>query len=181
MRIEKKEMKEEKQKMESEIADLKQKALALIEKKEELEEMKTQNESFKNQNDSLNQKIANLQNQLEDKETRLNSVYYFVGAKDRLKDQGKIKGSFLGLCGDRIGDVTAEDFQKRISLQESDVIEINADESNVSSIDNIKLFPKHMEENQDYRVDISGDRKTAQVHLLSKKTFRLARILIVLN
>lgn len=181
MRIREKELEAERMRLESEIANLEQKAKSLLTKQDELEEIKVQSETIETQNDSLKQDVERLQARVEDCEARLNSVYYLAGQKIVLKNQGKVKGSFLGLFGDRVGDVTFSDFQNRIDLRNSDVIEINAADMNLSTIQKVKLLPKHLDDGLDYRVEVAGGGKSAKIHLLNEETFRLAQIIISVN
>jgi len=77
--------------------------------------------------------------------------------------------------------VSFEDFQNRIDLREGNVIELRAEDFNLSAIKKVGLLPKHMVENRDYRVEIAGDRKSARVHLLNADKFLLARIVLFLK
>lgn len=181
MRMREKELKAERMKLESEIADMERKTESLLAKQDELEETKVQSEKLQTQNDSLKQDVEKLQARIEDCEARLNSVYYLADNKMALKNQGKVKGSFLGLFGDRVGDVTFSDFQSRVDLRNSDVIEINAADMNLSTIQKVKLLPKHLDAGIDYLVEVTGGGKSAKIYLQNKETFHLAQIIIAVN
>jgi len=106
MRVEDKKMAEEKIRLENEIKELKEQ----IEKQSmeftaKIEELEKEKEEIKSQIDSLNQEETNFQAQNKDLDSRLNSVYYLTGTKNKLKTNGKIKGTFLGLAGMKIKDV----------------------------------------------------------------------------
>jgi DNA repair exonuclease SbcCD ATPase subunit len=182
MRLKKKEAEEEKIGMESQITDLQNRKQDLIEK---MDRMQKDHEVVKTE---LNNRISSLKNNLNEAEVeiqvlevKLNSVYHLVGSKEELKDQGKIRGSFLGICGTRIKDVTFADFQGRIDLRETDSVAVNASDFGVSQIKKVELLPKYLEDGQDYRIEIAADRQSARVILLNKEKFRLARIIVILS
>ncbi len=182
MRIEKKEAEEVKSILKNQIVTLENLRQELVEK---MDRMQEDHASEKNE---LNSQISSLEEELSepqaanrDMEESLNSVYYFAGSKDALKDEDKIKGTFLGICGMRIEDVTFADFQNSIDLREMESIPLNASDFGVSQIKKIGLLPKHFEEGRDYRVEIASDFLSARVVLLNKDKFRLARLIIYLN
>ncbi len=180
--VDTKKIAEEKLKLENEIAKLKEE----IEKQSmeftaKIEELEKEREELKSQIDSLNQEAANLQGQNTDLDSRLNSVYYLAGTKKNLKANGKIKGTFLGLSGMKIKDVSFEDFQGRVDLRETDAIELSAEDFNLSAIKKVGLLPKHLKKDIDYRVEIAGDGQSASVILRNKDEFLLARIVLYLK
>lgn len=182
IRVDTKKIAEEKIKLENEIAKLKEE----IEKqsmacKAKIEELEEEREELKSKIDSLNQQATNLQGQTTDLDSRLNSVYYLADTKKNLKANGKIKGSFLGLSGMKIKDVSFEDFQGRVDLRETDAIELSAEDFNLSAIKKVGLLPKHMKKDIDYRVEIAGDGQSANVILRNKGKFHLARIVLYLK
>jgi predicted nuclease with TOPRIM domain len=181
-RMEKQRQEKEKQKLMDEISNW-EKLTAELKKTNaaELDKWKANNEALQDQLKSASADLALAKNQNKDLETRLNSVYYLAGAKDQLKASGKIKGTFLGLCGDRLKNVTSSDFQKSLDLRNSDTIELSAAELGLSRIRKVALFPAYMEEGKDFRVEIAPDGKTIKVRMLDKDKFRLARIVLVLN
>jgi outer membrane murein-binding lipoprotein Lpp len=179
IRVDTKKMAEEKLKLENEIAKLKEEIeKQSMECKAKIEELEKEREELKSQIDSLNQQVANLQGQNTDLDSRLNSVYYLADTKKNLKANGKIKGTFLGLSGMRIKDVSFADFQGRVDLRETDAIELSAEDFNLSAIKKVGLLPKHMKEDIDYRVEIAGDGQSASVVLRNKDKFHLARIVL---
>lgn len=182
MRLKRKEAKEEKSGLESQIENLQNKKQDLADK---LVQMQKNHETEKNE---LSDEISTLRNDLnealgksQDLEEKLNSVYYLAGSREELKDQDKIKGSFLGICGTRIKDVNFADFPNRIDLRDTDIITLNASDLGVSQIKKVRLLPKYLKEGKDYRVEIAGDRRSARVVLLDKEKVRLARLIIFLN
>ena len=179
IRVDTKKMAEEKLKLENEIAKLKEE----IEKQRmeftaKIEELEKEREELKSQIDSLNQEVANLQGQNTDLDSRLNSVYYLVDIKRELKANGKIKGTFLGLSGMKIKEVSFKDFQNKVDLRDTDVIELRAEDFNLSAIKKVGLLPKHMKKDVDYRVEIAGDGQSASVILRNKDKFLLACIVL---
>jgi hypothetical protein len=104
-------------------------------------------------------------------ESKLSSVYYFVGTKNSLKASGKTA----------LGKVGYSDFKNRIDLREESVIELSAGDFNLPMIKKVEIVPKTLAANMDYRIEISGDGQSAKVHLLKKDKFHLARIIIVVS
>jgi outer membrane murein-binding lipoprotein Lpp len=182
IRVDTKKIAEEKLKLENEIAKLKEEIEKQgMECKAKIEELEKEREELKSKIDSLNQQVANIQGQNTDLDSRLNSVYYLAGTKKNLKANGKIKGSFLGLSGMKIKDVSFDDFQGRVDLREADAIELTAGDFNLSSIKKVGLLPKHLKKDIDYRVEIAGDGQSASVILRNKGKFHLARIVLYLK
>jgi predicted nuclease with TOPRIM domain len=179
IRVDTKKMAEEKLKLENEIASLKEEIeKQSMECKAKIEKLEGEREELKSQIDSLNQQVASLQGQNTDLDSRLNSVYYLVDVKKELKADGKIKGTFLGLSGMKIKEVSFEDFNKRVDLRETDRIELNAQDFNLSAIKKVGLLPKHIKKDIDYRIEIAGDGQSASVILKNKDKFLLARIVL---
>lgn len=182
LRLEKKGAIEEKAGLENRIAGLQSQNQELAAK---MDKIRQDHQVEKNKLDeritALEKDLKEAQGQSRDLEAELNSVYYMAGSKDRLKDDDKIKGTFLGLCGTRIKDVTQDDFGGRIDLRETDRISLDASGLGVSRINKIGLLPKHLEEGKDYRVEVAADRRIAAVFLLDKDKFRLARLILYVN
>ncbi len=178
LRIEKKKIQEEKMKLENEIAELKKKSEELTAKINELEKA---NADLKAQIENLNKEISDLKGKNEDLISKLNSVYYFADTKDNLKAKGKIRGTFLGLAGLRIGEVTSADFQNRIDLRQTQTIELKAEDFKVPVIKKVTILPKHLKENIDYRVEIKEGGKSASVVILKKERFLLAQVILIIN
>jgi len=168
--------------LESQITELKIQKDELTEKMGDLEkEKKALNTQFDTQITSLTKNIENLQKIKDDLETKLNSVYYLLGTKQGLKARGILKGTFLGICGDRIGEVVFSDFQSSFDLRKSAEIEFQADDLNVSTIQKVRLLPKYYNEGEDYRVEISSGNKSVRIILLNEDKFLLSRIVIFVN
>ncbi|NIO48302.1 MAG: DUF3839 domain-containing protein [Candidatus Aminicenantes bacterium] len=182
IRVDTKKIAEERLKLENEIAKLKEEIEKQgMECKAKIEELEKKREELKSNIDSLNQQAENLQGQNTDLDSRLNSVYYLADTKKNLKAKGKIKGSFLGLSGMKIKDVSFEDFQGRVDLRETDAIELSAEDFNLSAIKKVGLLPKHIKKDIDYRVEIPGDGQSANVILRNKGKFHLARIVLYIK
>jgi len=177
-RMEKKNRGEEKQNLMEENSGLRRQA-AELERKNAEESGKWK--ALQDRLQSLNAELAAGKEQERDLESRLNSVYYLVGAKDALKSSGKIKGTFLGLSGDRIKNAAVSDFQKSLDLRNSDAIALTAEEFGLSRIRHVKMLPWDLTEGQDFRIEIAPDGKTAKVHIQDKDKFRQSRILLVLD
>jgi phage shock protein A len=146
-----------------------------------IQEMTSEKESLEGKIDSLNQKIDESQKSNENLTEKLNSLYYLADTKDNLIGQGKIKGSFLGICGMNIKEVSFGDFQNSIDLRTNDFITLTALDLGIPQIKEVELLPKHLDKGVDFRVEISSGGREAKVHLLDKDKFRLSCVLVILN
>jgi hypothetical protein len=125
--------------------------------------------------------LAKSRARIGDLDARLNSVYYLAGARDALKEKGLIRGSFLGLCGDRIKRATPADFQKSLDLRGADSISVGAADVGLSKIRNVRILPRNLQEASDFRIEILDGGSSARITLLDKDAFRCARIIIALD
>jgi len=179
MRHQKQEASEEKMDLENQIAQLQDKRQGLMEQMDHMQKKhQAEKETYNERIESLENELQKAEGHIEDFELKLNSVYYLAGSKEELKDRGVIKGTFLGICGTRIGDVTAGDFSNSLDLRESDTISLASSDLGIPQVKKVDLLPKHLQEGEDYRVEISGDRQSAQVILLNKEKVRLGRLII---
>jgi hypothetical protein len=178
IRKEEQEQREEKMDMEEEIREMAAKNEDLGNNVQKSEQEK---ETLNAQISLQEQKITECQTIKEHLKARLNSLYFVADTKDNLKSRGIIKGTFLGLGGMNIDEVSAGDFENRINLDERDYVELKAEDYGINQIKKVNLLPKHLDENQDYRVEISGNRQGAKVHILDADKFRLTRIILYLN
>lgn len=167
----------------------------IITLEEKIEEMAGKNEDLKGDIQNLEQGKASLDAQMsaqkqqieecqkinEGLDARLNSLYFIADTKGNLESKGIIKGTFLGLGGMNIDEVSAEDFENSVNLNEAGLIELKAGDYGITQIKKVKLLPKHLDENDDYRVEIVAGGQEAKIHLLDKDKFRLARIILYLN
>jgi outer membrane murein-binding lipoprotein Lpp len=182
MRFQKKKAEEERLALESQIASLKQQIDELNKKIVNVEnEKEAVTREFNAKIDALNKEIKGFQEQTKDLDSKLNSVYYLADTKDSLKAKGKIKGSFLGICGTKVGQVTFADFNGRLDLREKDAIELQAADLGVTTIKKVSLLPRELEANKDYRAEILDRGARARIVLVEKDKFRLGRILIYVN
>jgi hypothetical protein len=128
--------------------------------------------------EELQEDVENLKQTQEELTADLNSVYYLAGEEDELEERNIIKGSFLGLFGRSIEEADFSDFDQSMDLRESKVIELQASDLGVSRIEDVGLLPDHLREDEDYRIEIVDNGRTAKVHLLDEGAFRLACVVI---
>jgi predicted RNase H-like nuclease (RuvC/YqgF family) len=184
LRVEKEKMEKEQEELESRVAELNaemaEKQQELASKIREMEDLKQTAEERRNTLEdhiaSLEEHIERLQGQYEEMDSRLHSVYYLAGSKDALETQDKLEDSLFG--GPSIGDVRSSDFQKRIDLRKTQVIELDAEELGLSRIGRVVFLPERYTEGRDYRVEISENQRSAKVHLLDEDKFRLETIIL---
>lgn len=168
--------------LENMITEFKNRKDELTAKMENLEKQKAEiNVQLNTQINSLTKDLEDLQRINDNLETKLNSVYYLLGIRQDLKARGLLKGTFLGICGDRIGEVSFSDFQSSFDLRKSAEIEFQADDLNISTIQKVRLLPKYFKEGEDYRVEISSENKLTRIILLNKEMFLLSRIIVFIN
>lgn len=142
-----------------------------VEFKEKMIMAKKEMEALHKTNAVLEENLERYRDATKKLESKLSSVYYFVGTKDSLKASGK----------STLGKVGYNDFKNRIDLREEAVIELSAGDLNVPLIKKVEIVPKTLVANVDYRIEIAGDGQSAKVHLLKKDKFHLARIIIVVS
>ena len=173
---------EEKAKLVREMGELERRNAAGEEKVVELKETWAAREKILESGaKGLDTDLAKIQAPTAELETKLNSVYYLVGARDNLKGAGIIKGTFLGICGDRVKNVTFANFQKSLDLRSGNVITLAAGDFGLSKIRQVMLFPRDLQEDVDYRVERAADGMSVKLHLLNKDKFILARVIISLD
>lgn len=173
---------EEKAKLVREMGELERRNAAGEEKVVELKETWAAREKILESGaKGLDTDLAKIQARAAELETKLNSVYYLVGARDNLKGAGIIKGTFLGICGDRVKNVTFANFQKSLDLRSGNVITLAAGDFGLSKIRQVMLFPRDLQEDVDYRVERAADGMSVKLHLLNKDKFILARVIISLD
>lgn len=127
----------------------------------------------------LEKTIADLRGTISGLELKLNSVRYMVGSKAALKASGKVRGSFLGLCGTRIDGVTAADFTASLDLRQTGVIELKAADLGLGRIRGVELLPWRFVEGIDYRAEVLEVGKTARITLLDKSRFIQAQVVLM--
>jgi TolA-binding protein len=178
-------IRKEEQKQREEKMDLEEKIREMTGKNEDLrddvQKLEQEKETLNAQITMREQKIKECQNINEDLNARLNSLYFIADTKDNLESRGIIKGTFLGLGGMNIDEVSAADFGNNINLDAKDFVELKAEDYGIDQIKKVSLLPKHLDENEDYRVEISANKREAKVHILDAEKFRLARIILCLN
>jgi hypothetical protein len=127
----------------------------------------------------LERAAADLRSRIQGLEATINSVHYLTGSKASLKGTGKVRGSFLNLCGTRIADVTVGDFTSHLDLRASTVIELKAADLGLASIRTVEILPWRFVEGRDYRVDILDGGQTARVSLLDASRFVQALLVLM--
>jgi hypothetical protein len=181
------EIEEERASLETRVAELqdamgeqRQELTAKLQEMERLrQEAETANRQLETQVTSLKDQVASLRERNDALDSRLNSVYYLAGSKEALETQGKIEDPLFGQA--RIGAVSSSDFERRLDLRKTQIIELEAADLGLPSVEDIKLLPQGYAESVDYRVDIGPDRQSAEVHLLNEGKFRLASIVLVVD
>lgn len=179
MRAQKKETAETKEELQNRIDNLESQKQDLSGKLDQMQKQYADETSrFQNQIDNLEGELEESRGDIRELESALNSVYYLAGTESDLKQRGTIKGTFLGICGKRAGEVTFADFTNKADLDQVDRITLDAGDFGLNRIGKVGVLPKHFQEGQDYRIEYSAGGQTADLLLLNKDKFRLARLII---
>lgn len=182
MRAEKKEAAETKEQLQNRIENLKTENQQMGEKLDQMQAQYTEEkDQFQSQIDSLQSDLNEARGDIQELESALSSVYYLADMKNSLKREEIIKGTFLGICGKRIGDITPADFDESVDLNQADRITLNAGDLGVNRIDRVDLLPKHYKLGEDYRIEFADGGQSADVLLLNQEKFRMAQLIIIIN
>lgn len=182
MRAEKEEAAEAKEQLQNRIENLKTENQQMGLKLDQLQtQYADEKDQFQSQVDSLQSDLKEARSDIQELESALSSVYYLADTQSSLKQAGTIKGTFLGICGKRIGDITPADFKNSMDLNQADRITLNAGDLGVDRIDRVGLLPKHYKLGEDYRIEFADSGQSADVLLLNQEKFRMARLIIYIN
>lgn len=182
MRAEKKEAVETKEELQNRIENLKSENQEMSKKLDQMQQQYSDEKSrFQEQIDSLQSDLKAARGDIQELESALSSVYYLADTKNSLKREEIIKGTFLGICGKRIGNITPADFDESVDLNQADRITLNAGDLGVNRIDRVDLLPKHYKLGEDYRIEFADGGQSADVLLLNQEKFRMAQLIIIIN
>ena len=145
------------------------------------EQYKEEKSEFQEQINNMESDLEEARGDIQELESALRSVYYLAGTESGLKQEGKIEGSFLGICGKRIGDVVSTDFTKSLNLNQSERIILNAEDYGISRISSVGILPQHFQKGQDYRIEYADGGRTAELILMGMEKYRMARLVIFLK
>ena len=159
-----------------------EKLIARIKKlKAARDQLESRIDDLRKEKEEMEKKLNDLDKQNSEKERLLNSLFYMVDLEENLLKKGIIKKSeFLGLKlgSPKLKEISPDDFDQKIDLSKKDIIEIHANQFNLTEIKKVSLYPKFYEKDVDYKVEIEKDKKKAKVKILKTKKFRRDRVII---
>ncbi len=127
----------------------------------------------------LTLKVVDLQGQRDDLESRNNAVFYRVGARKNLVQEGAIRASWLQKPS--LVKYGEDQFPQHLDLRSADAITISAGIEGLPKIRKVRVAPASVfKAGQDYAVQISPDGQEATLKLLAKDKFRASRSIMIL-
>ena len=129
-----------------------------------------------NQVDSLSKEKENLIGEVSELNVEVNSLFYLLDSENNLKKKGVLKGGFLKST--KLRDVSPELFTKSVDMRTQTQIVFSAADLGLRKIKKVGLYPKFYNEGKDYKIEISGDKRTAIVTIMDSAKFKNERIVI---
>lgn len=127
----------------------------------------------------LTNKVSDLQGQRDDLEARNNSVFYRIGTRKSLIQEGAIRASWFHKPA--LAKFGEGEFPQHLDLRSADTITVAAKDAGLASIRRVSVAPGSLfKAGQDYAVTISPDGQQATLRLLAKDKFRASRSVMIL-
>jgi type II secretory pathway component PulM len=174
-------------KVKKELVDAKDQAIAEKDKlQSDINEMETRRTELISQLDLLGQekqnmlvKMSDLNDQNQEMQTALNSVYFALDLRKNLNEKGIIKGGFLRSTKLQKVDVTL--FDKSLDLRGNPKIVVAAGTFQLGKIKDITIYPSYFKLDTDYKIEFDETRQNATVTLLDVKKFMSEKIAIAVE
>ena len=174
-------------KVKKELIDAKDQAIAEKEKlQSDISEMETRRTELISQLDLLNQekqsmlgKMSELNDQNQDLQTALNSVYFALDLRKVLSEKGIIKGGFLRST--KLQKVDTALFDKSLDLRGDPKIAVAASAFQLNKIKDITIYPSYFKPDTDYKIEFDEARQNATITLLDVKKFMSEKIAIAVE
>ena len=127
----------------------------------------------------LTLKVVDLQGQRDDLESRNNSVFYRIGTRKSLVQEGAVRASWYHKAS--LVKYGEDQFPQHMDLRSSDAITLAAKDQGLARIRKVNVAPASVfKAGQDYTVQISPDGQEATIKLLAKDKFRASRSIMIL-
>jgi predicted nucleic acid-binding Zn-ribbon protein len=126
--------------------------------------------------ESLTEEKSSLIEQVSELNVEVNSLFYLLDSQTNLKKKGVLKSGFLKST--KLRDVSPEYFTTSIDMRTQTQIVIPAEDFGIKKIKKVVLYPKFYNQGTDYKIEMSGDNKTAIVSILDTTKFKNERIVI---
>lgn len=174
-------------KVKKELVDAKDQAIAEKDKlQSDINEMETRRSELISQLDLLNQekqsmlgKMSELNDQNQEMQTALNSVYFALDLRKNLNEKGIIKGGFLRSTKLQKVDTTL--FDKSLDLRGDPKIAVAASAFQLNKIKDIAIYPSYFKLDTDYKIEFDETRQNATITLLDVKKFMSEKIAIAIE
>ena len=174
-------------KVKKELVDAKDKAIAEKEQlQSDISEMELRRSELISQLDLLNQekqnmlgKMSNLNDQNQEMQAALNSVYFAMDLRKNLTKNGIIKGGFLRST--KLQKVDIAMFDRSLDLRTDPKIIANAADFQLSRIKDVAIYPGYFKNERDYKVEFDESGQSVTITILDIKKFMSEKIAIAIE
>lgn len=129
--------------------------------------------------EDLTKKVSDLQSQRDDLEARNNSVFYRIGWRKNLVNEGMVRDPWYARPA--LAKFSQSDYPQHLDLRNQDTLVFTAQEAGVSRINRVSLAPgAFYKEGADYAVTVAPDGSKASLRFLNKDKFRAGRSIMIL-
>jgi hypothetical protein len=143
---------------------------------EDIKTLEEKRSQLINHVDSLSKEKDSLIGQVSELNVEVNSLFYLLDSQNNLKKKGVLKGGFLKST--KLRDVSPEYFTTSIDMRTQTQIVFSAEDLGLRKIKSVTLYPKFYNEGTDYKIEMSGDNRTAIVSILDTRKFKNERIVL---
>ncbi len=127
----------------------------------------------------LTSKVNDLQAQRDDLQARNSSVFYRIGTRKNLVQEGAIRTSLFSKP--KVVKYGEDQFPQHLDLRSGDTISLSAKMEGLDKIRRVSVAPGSLfKADEDYVVTISQDGQDASLRLLAKDKFRASRSIVIL-
>jgi len=174
-------------KVKKELVDAKDKAIAEKDQlQSDITEMELRRSELISQLDLLNQekqnmlgKMSNLNDQNQEMQAALNSVYFAMDLRKNLTKNGIIKGGFLRST--KLQKVDIARFDRSLDLRGDPKITAAAADFQLSKIKDITIYPSYFKQDRDYKVEFNEVGQSVTITILDIKKFMSEKIAIAIE
>jgi len=116
----------------------------------------------------------------EQMKSKLNSLHYVVGNREKLKQSGVI--IIPVFAKDRAGSNWSDSvFDRSLDLRTQDTITIQASGYGLKSISKVNVVPGSLEKDKHYSLQISPDKQSATIKILVKERFKNEKVVFAVT
>jgi len=174
-------------KVKKELVDAKDKAIAEKDQlQSDITEMELRRSELISQLDLLNQekqnmlgKMSNLNDQNQEMQAALNSVYFAMDRRKNLTKNGIIKGGFLRST--KLQKVDIAMFDRSLDLRGDYKITAAAADFQLSKIKDVTIYPSYFKQDRDYKVEFNEAHQNVIITILDIKKFMSEKIAIAIE